>query len=183
MWLKTEKLAQAMVYFDERKTGVFRQPHGKPRCLYQQRCHSLITVNISFQDTKPHRTFPFSEILDALEYDLPTNRYNPTLASAASSPPHPSTADDADDAHRTHSFKIVTTKRTLLLCAPSEEEEIRWLGAVRALIARRTDAGVVPGESTSTTSPDIAPSSSGGLKGKARRRSVNADDGNLEKKS
>jgi hypothetical protein len=45
-----------------------------------------------------------------------------------------------------HTFKIVTTKRTLVLCAPSEEEEIQWLSAVRALIARRSDAGVVPGD-------------------------------------
>ncbi|KAG8990721.1 hypothetical protein FRB90_001639 [Tulasnella sp. 427] len=37
-----------------------------------------------------------------------------------------------------HTFKIVTPKRPLLLCAPSEEEEIKWLSAVRALIARRT---------------------------------------------
>jgi hypothetical protein len=34
----------------------------------------------------------------------------------------------------------------LVLCAPSEEEEIQWLSAVRALIARRSDAGVVPGD-------------------------------------
>ncbi|KIO34674.1 hypothetical protein M407DRAFT_16638 [Tulasnella calospora MUT 4182] len=37
-----------------------------------------------------------------------------------------------------HTFKIITPKRPLLLCAPSEEEEIKWLSAVRALIARRT---------------------------------------------
>lgn len=37
-----------------------------------------------------------------------------------------------------YTFKIVTTKRTFLLCAPSEAEEIKWLSAVRALIARRS---------------------------------------------
>jgi len=36
-----------------------------------------------------------------------------------------------------NTFKIITTKRPFLLSAPSEEEEIRWLSAVRALIARR----------------------------------------------
>lgn len=45
----------------------------------------------------------------------------------------------------THTFKIVTTKRNLLLCAPSEDDEIKWLGAIRALIARRSGTGVVPG--------------------------------------
>ena len=54
--------------------------------------------------------------------------------------------EDVDGGHGKQTFKIVTTKRTLLLCAPSQEEEIRWLSAVRALIARRQDAGVVPGE-------------------------------------
>lgn len=38
-------------------------------------------------------------------------------------------------------FKIVTTKRTLVLSAPSEAEEIKWLSTVRALIARRTGNG------------------------------------------
>lgn len=56
-------------------------------------------------------------------------------------------APDGDDSHGSHTFKIVTTKRTLLLCAPSEEDEIKWLGAVRALIARRTGSGVLPGAS------------------------------------
>jgi hypothetical protein len=41
------------------------------------------------------------------------------------------------DPYGQHTFKIVTTKRTLLLCAPGEDEEIKWLSAVRALIARR----------------------------------------------
>lgn len=36
-----------------------------------------------------------------------------------------------------HTFKIITTQRPFLLSAPSEEEEIQWLSAVRALIARR----------------------------------------------
>jgi hypothetical protein len=37
-----------------------------------------------------------------------------------------------------YTFKVFTTKRTLVLCAPSEEEEIKWISAIRALIARRT---------------------------------------------
>jgi hypothetical protein len=121
------------------------------------------------QDTKPHRQFPFAAILDALEYDLPSNRQiaahmSPPVASppAVSSP----TGDAADETQGAHTFKIVTTKRTLLLCAPSEEDEIKWLGAVRALIARRSGAGVVPGVSgvgvkVSGTSVDLNPNASG----------------------
>ncbi|KAJ3503707.1 hypothetical protein NLJ89_g8312 [Agrocybe chaxingu] len=40
----------------------------------------------------------------------------------------------------------VPTKRTLLLCAPTEEDEIKWMGAIRALIARRAESGQVPGK-------------------------------------
>jgi len=157
----------------------------------------------SHMDTKPHRHFPFSEILDALEYDLPTNRHNPALMSplVAYSPPiSGSVPDDADDAHGAHTFKIITTKRTLLLCAPSEEEEIKWLGAVRALIARRSDAGVVPGEKASKTmasiaNADVPPASlavgsgGSGLKGKTGRSggggsgAMTGEDGRQEKQS
>jgi len=141
----------------------------------------------SHMDTKPHREFKFSQILDALECDLPPNRHiPPTPPLGASSPMLPSSAPDGNS----HTFKIVTTKRTLLLCAPSEEEEIKWLSAICALIARRKDLGVVPGESRpvsgvapTTSSGGIAegyqgapatvgPTTSGGLKGKARRLSA-----------
>ncbi|TFY71724.1 hypothetical protein EVG20_g1291 [Dentipellis fragilis] len=98
----------------------------------------------SHMDTKPHRQIPLSQILDAFEYDLPAHRGAPNVTSPPAVSPPPRMGDEADPSQ--HTFKIVTTKRTLLLCAPSEEEEIRWLSAVRALIARRTDAGVVPGD-------------------------------------
>jgi pleckstrin homology domain-containing family A member 1/2 len=103
------------------------------------------------QDTKPHRSIPLAQLLDALEYDLPTSRHHPP--AQAMSPPHHSqhpvhAADEQDGTAGAHTFKIVTTKRTLLLCAPSEEEEIKWLSAVRALIARRS---VVPGDSAAAS--------------------------------
>ncbi|KAF8920358.1 hypothetical protein CPB85DRAFT_1211936 [Mucidula mucida] len=130
----------------------------------------------SHMDAKPHRQFALGEILDALEYDLQAHRQNLPLTT---SPPLPGSLD-GDDPHSDHAFKIVTTKRTLLLCAPNEEDEIKWLGAIRALIARRSGAGVVPGEPTKvpTTSTDVSPNSSGfasggsALKGKVRRLST-----------
>ncbi|KAF5382022.1 hypothetical protein D9615_004432 [Tricholomella constricta] len=142
----------------------------------------------SHMDTKPHRQFSFSQILDALEYDLPPNRHNPaSLASPMSSlPTSVSPASEADDPHGSHTFKIVTTKRTLLLCAPTEEDEIKWLGAVRALIARRSGTGAVPGEPTShamASSRTADGQSSGmqaggsGIKGKVRRLSVSGSGG------
>lgn len=80
--------------------------------------------------------------MDALEYDLESP---PRQSSGTASSPQGYHAD-GDDVQRTHKFKIVTTKRTLLLCAPSEDDEIKWMGAIRALIARRTDSGLVPGQ-------------------------------------
>ncbi|TFK27794.1 PH-domain-containing protein [Coprinopsis marcescibilis] len=97
----------------------------------------------SHMDPKPTRTVPFSAILDALEYQLPQGKH-----PQSSSPPGVSAVSDGDDGARSHTFKIAMTKNTLLLCAPSEEDEIRWLGAIRALIARRSGSGLVPGELT-----------------------------------
>ena len=103
--------------------------------------------NGCWQDTKPHREFSVSEILDALEFDMRSHKHGggipPPVISAQGSGGSP---DKQKSACGPYTFKIVTTKRTLLLCAPSEEEEIKWLSAVRALIARRTGAGVVPGD-------------------------------------
>ena len=80
-------------------------------------------------------------ILDALDFDVPHN----LLGSKESrDQPQPQNMANAG-VNSKHTFKIVTTKRTLILCAPSEEESIKWLSAVRALIARRSEAGVVPG--------------------------------------
>ncbi|KAH9481305.1 Pleckstrin homology domain-containing family A member 1 [Psilocybe cubensis] len=107
----------------------------------------------SHMDTKPHNQFPFSSILDALEYDL--HRQHPTNPSVTSPPHGMNHAEGNDEVNSTHTFKIVTTKRTLLLCAPSEDDEIKWLGAIRALIARRMESGQIPGK-TSSKSPPVA---------------------------
>lgn len=49
-----------------------------------------------------------------------------------------------------YTFKVFTPKKTFLLCAPSEEEEVSWISAIRVLIARRTkeaeNAGLVTDE-------------------------------------
>jgi len=116
------------------------------------------------QDTKPHREIPLAQILDALDYDLPSHRHVPSVSGPTSvSPPQASSSagDEGDGTHGRYTFKVVTTKRTLLLCAPSEEEEIKWLSAVRALIARRSGAGVVPGDAPSKAgaSAGVVPSS------------------------
>ncbi|KAH7925833.1 PH-domain-containing protein [Leucogyrophana mollusca] len=118
----------------------------------------------SHMDTKPHRQFSFSEILDALEFDMRSHKHSAAVPPPTTSPlPSSMSPDDSKASHGVHTFKIVTTKRTLLLCAPSEEEEIKWLSAIRALIARRTGAGVVPGDSGGGVASVPKPSASGGL--------------------
>ncbi|KAG1887054.1 hypothetical protein F4604DRAFT_1877624 [Suillus subluteus] len=113
----------------------------------------------SHMDTKPHRQFSFSEILDALEFDMRNHKHSAHIPPPSTSPLASSTAPD--DSHGRFTFKIVTTKRTLLLCAPSEEEEIKWLSAIRALIARRSGAGVVPGDSSGNVASASKPAASG----------------------
>lgn len=59
-----------------------------------------------------------------------------------------------------HTFRLVTAKRTYILCAPSEEEEIKWLAAFKALLNRERAlaAGVSGGMSpTIETAPRLMP--------------------------
>ncbi|KAI0687735.1 hypothetical protein BC835DRAFT_1224480, partial [Cytidiella melzeri] len=120
---------------------------GSRRHIWHNRWFVLtgdkLVYSRSHMDTKPHRSIPLAQVLDALEYALPARPAQPALAL---SPPHHSSkdGDEHDGGEGKHTFKIVSTKRTLLVCAPSEEEEIKWLSAIRALIARRS---VVPGDS------------------------------------
>lgn len=134
-----------MVCAEWRKVNLLREPYGTPFLLVQW-TWTIISF-IYLQDPKPHRSFAFNEILDALEYDLQTNKQS-SVPSAS-----PSQRADGDEVTGSHAFKIVTTNRTLLLCAPSEDDEIKWLGAIRALIARRTESGQVPGKVSKTRSP------------------------------
>ncbi|KAF7791753.1 hypothetical protein EIP86_002777 [Pleurotus ostreatoroseus] len=130
---------------------------GSRRHIWHNRWFTLsgdkLVYSRSHMDTKPHRSIPLAQMLDALEYDLPTPRHN-SISPPLSPPRQPEHVDglDTGDAGK-HTFKIVTTKRTLLLCAPSEEEEIKWLSAVRALIARRS---AVPGDSAAASPASVA---------------------------
>jgi len=137
-------------------------------------------------DNKHQRQIPLAQLLDAMESALPSLRSNtPQTPSSFTAPPiHTSTDERADDPNgQNHTFKIVTTKRSILLCAPSEEEEIRWLSAVRALIARRsggsTGAGKAPSEGgAASIGGGISGSVSGSnvLKGGgSRRRSITGE--------
>jgi len=170
---KAPKLAQEVVCAYWRKVSLLRESYGT-LSLISSVDLDLMSTAICFylQDPKPHRSFAFNEILDALEYDLQTHKQT-SVPSA-----FPSQGTDGDDVNGTHTFKIVTTGKTLLLCAPGEDDEIRWLGAIRALIARRTESGQVPGKISKARPPpengkeaEGGSGGSGGLKVKAKRLS------------
>lgn len=137
------------------------------------------------QDIKPHRMFTLNDILDAMDYDMPVHRHhhhhhpNVLAPSVSSTPSHGNsggyttggTSDLSDSQRKNFTFKIVMTKRNLLLCAPSEEDEIKWLGAVRALIARRAGSGQQQQPTPAATGMARA-ESSGGVKNPTKRLSV-----------
>ncbi|OCF40011.1 hypothetical protein I317_06208 [Kwoniella heveanensis CBS 569] len=55
-----------------------------------------------------------------------------------------------------NTFRLITAKRTFVLCAPSEEDEIKWLAAVRALLnqSRNQDPSPMVAQSV-PTSPTV----------------------------
>lgn len=147
---------------------------GSKRHNWRKRWFTLSSEKLvysgSHMDTKPHRQFSVSDILDALEFDMRSHKHGAGVSPPVNVPgPSTSSADKQASVERSHMFKIVTTKRTLLLCAPSEEEEIKWLSAIRALIARRTGAGVVPGSG--------GKKGEGGLRHKVRNLSISGPSG------
>lgn len=88
-----------------------------------------------------------SEILDAIEYTPapPLASRRPTSSAGPLSPSSSAAAplgqNDDGKKNYEHCFKIITPKRTFLVTAPTEEEEIKWLAALQCLVARRTTAG------------------------------------------
>lgn len=83
-----------------------------------------LTYSRSHMDTKVHRQIPLTRILDALEYDNGER-----------------VAEAGQGQGQGHCFKIITPQRTFLLCAPSEEEEVKWLASLAVLIQRKRGEG------------------------------------------
>jgi hypothetical protein len=104
------KLAQEVVCSYWRKVNLLRESYGT-LSLVSLVDLDLMSMAVCFclQDPKPHRTFAFNEILDALEYDLQTHKQ--TSGPSA----FPSQGTDGDDVSGTHTFKIVTTEDAFAL--------------------------------------------------------------------
>ena len=131
---------------------------------------------IGAQDSRALRFIPLPAILDALEFK-PSSSPSESDSDAAIPSTHPNqspptrlasrrvlrreegpitipgakTKDkDKDRGENEHTFRLITAKRTFVLCAPSEEDEIKWLAAIRALLNRERTGALSP-------TSDIAP--------------------------
>ena len=115
----------------------------------------------SHMELHTYRRVPTAEIMDVMEFEVgvatssgsglsfspssfprlgfitgsPESRGTPAMPT---SPSMDANALSPDLHHRTdHCFRIVTTSRTFVLCAPTEDEEIQWLSALQTLLHRR----------------------------------------------
>lgn len=157
-----------MVRLDERDAHVQPLAHGAFR-LFLSSWTSELTA-LCTQDNKFNRQIPLNAILDAIEYEPPqpaSNAHKRASVVSASSPSlsGPTAPSPVVEGGKTlaHTFKIITPKRTYLVCAPSEEDEIKWLAALQCLVARRTQAQVgsdvpaTPSARPPAPSPSLAP--------------------------
>ncbi|WFC93601.1 hypothetical protein MBRA1_000222 [Malassezia brasiliensis] len=130
------------------------------RKQWRKRWFVLTVHNIfyagSHMDSRAHRSIPTSMILDVMECEPPAS-VNPSfslrsLSSAAlpTDTPHGKHAAHAESPIQSvfgpskprmdHCFKIVTPMRTYFLCAPTEEDEIKWLSALQTILNRQRSA-------------------------------------------
>ena len=130
------------------------------------------------QDSRPLRFVPLTVVLDALEFqpngsgsdeddsdlDAPSESSLPAKPARqfsmrgrdVSTPKRAQAGPSGAGAVDEHLFRVVTAKRTFVLCAPSEEDEIKWLAAFRALLNRQRDwSGSGEGTSGAPMSPTM----------------------------
>ncbi|GAA5884061.1 hypothetical protein JCM16303_001380 [Sporobolomyces ruberrimus] len=113
----------------------------------------MLMYSRSHMDTKMHRQIPLSAILDAIEYEgPPAPTKQRSLPLAASSEDYPRSFSDGKKNYE-HCFKIITPKRTYLVCAPGEEDEIKWLAALQCLVARKSSQGATVNASSGLAPP------------------------------
>ncbi|BGP42677.1 hypothetical protein JCM10449v2_006689 [Rhodotorula kratochvilovae] len=119
----------------------------------------MLMYSKSHMDSKHTRQIPLSSILDAIESPSTPHPSSPSGAPTSSS----SSAGQGQGGAATpeNTFKIITPSRTFLVCAPSEEDEIKWLAALQCLVARRTHALTSPPLAAAPPQPVRRPSQTG----------------------
>lgn len=105
-----------------------------------------ITYTKSHMDTRPLSFIPLTTILDVFSVDpgeVDDDDESSENESRHGSAPTRSTSfrskEKAAKVPHEHVLRIVTNKRRFDLCAPSEEEEIKWIAAIRALVNRERE--------------------------------------------
>jgi len=76
------------------------------------------------------RQIPIGRLLDAIEHDQPDS---PGMLSGSGGP-GTSASSAGGPVHEDHLFTIITSERNYLLNAPTEDDEIRWISAIRCLL-------------------------------------------------
>lgn len=147
-----------MVLLDFTGIDVYKVAHGTSIRL------RLSCSDIS-QDSRALRFIPLTAVLDALEFDPNSSADD----DSDSEPENPNDSSGMNRSRQSRQsitssmrgapmkgvpswtekvnapgqdenlFKLVTAKRTFVLCAPSEEDEIKWLAAFRALLTRQRE--------------------------------------------
>ncbi|GAA5988746.1 hypothetical protein JCM10908_006154 [Rhodotorula pacifica] len=128
----------------------------------------MLMYSRSHMDQKFNRQIPLTSVLDAIEYEAPSpssplaQKRSSVAAHPGATSPHGGAtlgvgggvggaSSGGDSRGLEHAFKIITPKRTYLVCAPSEEDEIKWLAALQCLVARRNQLHAGP-----TSPPPLA---------------------------
>lgn len=132
-------------------TYLMKKSRKATREVWRKRWFYLTSTNIvytkSHMDSRPLTTVPLHAVLDvfsvesadsdddddaSLQSERKPNRHTSLRSSGKRDAPQSSGQEQ-------HVIRIVTNKRRYDLCAPSEEEEIKWLAAIRALINRERE--------------------------------------------
>ncbi|KAF8322717.1 PH-domain-containing protein [Clavulina sp. PMI_390] len=116
---------------------------GSKRKTWHKRWFMLTSDRLAYSkshiDTKHTKQVALAKVVDAIEFTPPAKHGRDSSDAGGSSGMSSlnGAAGFGTSSQPRNTFKIITTQRPFLLSAPSEEEEIQWLSAVRALIARR----------------------------------------------
>ncbi|OAV87610.1 hypothetical protein PTTG_29362 [Puccinia triticina 1-1 BBBD Race 1] len=153
----TDNLAIPLPVVPERKISLpeagktiiqgYLMKQGK-RKNWRKRYFMLTSQNLVYSRThmdvggRHTRQIPIGRLLDAIEQDQPPDSPGILSGSAAvvsgggggGGGGTSSSHSTGPAAHEDHYFKIITSQRNYLLNAPTEDDEIRWISAVRCLL-------------------------------------------------
>ncbi|ORX40273.1 hypothetical protein BD324DRAFT_617135 [Kockovaella imperatae] len=159
---------------------LMKRSKGRGRKVWRKRWFYLtsqgLTYTKSHMDSRPLRFIPLSTVLDALEvnpdddqdlsdesdsdagdagYVSPVLSRQFTGSRRSRRPDDTARPDKPGMGENEHLFRLITAKRTFVLCAPSEEDEIKWLAAFRALLNREREKNRFSATGSPLSSPAL----------------------------